>query len=390
MKKNTLRKVMSIFLTAVLCLMMGFAAGSQNASAETMAAPEADNSPALYVAQKTVNSVVGIVTSAMDWDPSTRETVERTLSQGSGVCIREGGYVVTNYHVIEGGNTFQVIMPSGEKVEAKLVGEDSSTDLAVLQVAEEYRDQLIPVEVAFSAEVPVGATAIAIGNPGGEVLANTVTMGIVSALERTSVQGGNTFRQIAYIQHSAAINSGNSGGGLFNYKGQLIGINTLKYSGNMYTGTYEGLGFAIPSDMVMEITNSLIEHGKVIRPQMGVVVVEWDGPDEPTPTWPQACVYVKEVVEGGPAEKAGFEQYDFIYSVDGVRVKNMTELTTQMDMHEAGDTVEVVVVRYADLSKVGNSNNSSSFYYGFGGYSRNTGSDFEFVTLKVTLEILDD
>ena len=241
----------------------------------------------------------------------------------------------------------------------------------------------------------VGSTVIAIGNPGGEVLANTVTQGIISALERTSVNGSNTYRAISYIQHDAAINSGNSGGGLFDYKGDLIGINTLKYSGSWYSGsTFEGLGFAIPSDTVKTITDDLIEYGKVKRPQMGVNVNYWEnGPDEPTKTWPPIGVYVTAVTEGSPAEAAGFQQYDFIYSVDGVRVKSMTELTTQLDQHEAGDTVEVVVVRYDDISKVGNNNNSNNYYWGFGGFGgfqqRNEGSNFQFVTLNVTLQILD-
>ncbi len=401
MKKNTVRKILSMFLAAAICLTLGMAMGMQNgntANAESAqaAALTQDASPAIYVAQKTANSVVGIITSTENWNSSSRQTETNAVAQGSGVVIREGGYVVTNYHVIADGNSFQVIMPSGEKVNADVVGADSSTDMAVLQVAEEYRDQLVPVDFATSADLVVGSTAIAIGNPGGEVLANTVTQGIISALERTSVNGNNTSRSIAYIQHDAAINSGNSGGGLFNYKGELIGINTLKYSGSWYSGsTYEGLGFAIPSDTVKDITDDLIEFGKVKRPQMGVTVAYWDnGPDEPTKTWPPIGVYVTEVNEGSPAEEAGFQQYDFIYSVDGERVKSMLELTSKLDQHEAGDTVEVVVVRYDDISKVGNSNtNNYNYYFGFGGFGgyqpRNDGSNFQFVTLNVTLQILD-
>ena len=415
MKKKTIRQILSVFLAAAVCLTLGAAFGLQNqevASAEqavTAKEPVEDASPAIYVAQKTANSVVGVITSAEQYNQNTREVETRPVAQGSGVVIREGGYVVTNFHVIADGNTYQVIMPSGEKVDAKIVGTDNSTDMAVLQVAEEYRDQLVPAEITSSADLIVGSTAIAIGNPGGEVLANTVTQGIISALERTSVNGSNTYRTISYIQHDAAINSGNSGGGLFNYKGQLIGINTLKYSGSAYYGSsYEGLGFAIPSDTVKTITDDLIEHGKVLRPQMGVSVNEWDnGPDEPTKTWPQKSVYIVEVNEGSPAEKAGMQQYDFIYSVDGERVTNMLELTAKLDQHEAGDTIQVVVVRYDDVSKVGvsyNNNDASSypdfsdffgwgFGYGFGGrqqqQQRNEGSDFEFVTLNITLEIIE-
>ena len=397
MKNKTARKILSVFLAAAICLTLGMAIGMEdnNAAAAEIPAPTQDTSPAIYVTQKTSNSVVGIITSVEDWNSSSRKTETTAVAQGSGVCIREGGYVVTNNHVIADGNSFQVIMPSGEKVAAEVVGADSSTDMAVLRVAEEYRDQLVPVDFASSADLIVGSTVVAIGNPGGEVLANTVTQGIISALERTSVNGSNTYRAISYIQHDAAINSGNSGGGLFDYKGDLIGINTLKYSGSWYSGsTFEGLGFAIPSDTVKTITDDLIEYGKVKRPQMGVNVNYWEnGPDEPTKTWPPIGVYVTAVTEGSPAEAAGFQQYDFIYSVDGVRVKSMTELTTQLDQHEAGDTVEVVVVRYDDISKVGNNNNSNNYYWGFGGFGgfqqRNEGSNFQFVTLNVTLQILD-
>ncbi|MBQ3423742.1 MAG: trypsin-like peptidase domain-containing protein, partial [Clostridia bacterium] len=237
-KNSGIALLLSLTLVCVLAVGGVFTLGNVNrvAAAETtqveVAEPTADNSPAIYVAQKNANSVVGIITNTEAWDRSNG--VQNTMiAQGSGVVIAEGGYVLTNYHVIEEGSAFQVLMPGGEKVEATLAGGDSAMDLAVLKVSEEA-DKLVPVSIGSSESLPVGSTVIAIGNPGGEVLANTVTRGIISALERSSVSSSNTTRNVNYIQHDAPISSGNSGGGLFDYPGNLIGINTLKYGGSFY------------------------------------------------------------------------------------------------------------------------------------------------------------
>ncbi len=357
--RHNISRIAMLVLT--VCLIAGLAGLS--VSAET-AQPAADPSPAAYVAAKNLNSVVGVLTYADAWTPQTG-VQSNNISQGSGVVIREGGFILTNNHVIDGGSSFKVLLPSGEKVDADLVGADEAMDLAVLKVSEEYADTLIPVETGSSAELVVGSTAIAIGNPGGEDLANTVTQGIVSALERVSVEAQGATRTIAYIQHDAAINSGNSGGGLFNYKGQLIGINTLKMSSSAYSDiTFEGLGFAIPVETVTDIASDLIEYGKVIRPALGVQVAAYRGPDEPMGGYPPASVCIYSVNEGGAAEQAGLQKYDFIYAVNGVRVKTLTELTTQLDMHEPGDTVQVTVIRYKNATQA--SQNSAYYGYGFG------------------------
>ena len=386
----------------------------------TAAEPVSDPSPAVYVAQKNANSVVGVITNTQSWNRSTGEVEETMYSQGSGVVIQEGGYVLTNYHVIEGGDSFQVLLPSGEKTEAVLTGSDSSLDLAVLQVTGDAAKQLVPVAIGSSSDLIVGSTVVAIGNPGGEVLANTVTQGIVSALERSDVKGNNTTRNVDYIQHDAAINSGNSGGGLFNYKGELVGINTLKYSGSAYSSvTFEGLGFAIPVDTAYPIAQQLIENGSVIRPQMGITVADYEGPDEPMSNYPPASVCIYGVNAGSPAEAAGLKQYDFIYAINGERVTSFRELTGVLDKFNAGDTVTVTVVRYNNVYPVTNNNNSNSYYYGnnpfgnfFGGYGgygygngngnsgdsssqsgSSIGSDlvvgggYDFVTVDVVLEL---
>ena len=380
-------------LTLICALALGglfafnSAPASMTASAETTETPAAqpaqDTSPAIYVAEKNANSVVGIITNAQGWD-RTNGVQNTMVAQGSGVVIAEGGYVLTNFHVIEDGSAFQVLMPSGDKVDATVAGSDSSLDLAVLKVSEQA-DSLVPVSIGSSEDLKVGSTVIAIGNPGGEILANTVTQGIVSALERKSVNSSNTSRNVNYIQHDAAINSGNSGGGLFDFQGNLVGINTLKYGGSYYSSTsYEGLGFAIPIDTAYPIAQQLIENGKVIRPQMGISVSTYEGPDEPMNEYAPASVLVRSVNPNSPAEKAGIEQYDFITAVNGERVTSVRELTTLLDQFQPGDTVTVTVVRYNNKGMVNNYNNSNNYYnnpfgfgfgYGFGGFGYGYGDN---------------
>ena len=366
--------LMSLVLVSVLALGGLFTLGNvanRAASAEAgetqLTVPTVDDSPAIYVAQKNANSVVGIITNTEGW--SRNNGVQNTMiAQGSGVVIAEGGYVLTNYHVIEEGSAFQVLMPDGDKVDATLVGSDSAMDLAVLKV-EDQADKLVPVTIGASETLPVGSTVIAIGNPGGEILANTVTRGIISALERSSVSSNNTTRNVNYIQHDAPISSGNSGGGLFDYQGNLIGINTLKYGGSYYSsGSYEGLGFAIPVETAYPIAQQLIEYGKVIRPQIGVTVKNQEGPDEPMNDYAPASVCITGVNPGSPAESAGLKQFDFITAVNGERVTSTRELTTLLDTFKPGDTVTLTIVRYNNAGMV-NNNNYDSYYsnpFGFG------------------------
>ncbi|MGI6172975.1 MAG: S1C family serine protease [Christensenellales bacterium] len=338
-----------------------------------------DTNPAIYVAQKTANSVVGVITNTEMWNQSSRTTTETAVSQGSGVAIAEGGYVLTNYHVIKDGNSYQILLPSGEKESATLIGGDESTDIAVLKCE---NSDLTPVTIGSSA-LPVGSTVIAIGNPGGEVLANTVTSGIVSALEREVDSA-----RVSYIQHDAPINSGNSGGGLFDVNGNLIGINTLKYAGSVYSSvSFEGLGFALPIDTVYPLALEIIEYGKVRRPQMGVIVAEFDGPDEPMANYPPASICIYTVNEGSPAEAAGVKQYDFITEINGLRVKTLRDLMTELDKHAAGDTVTLTIVRYSNLDAIMGTDSSGGYNNPFGGRFRQPKSTYETLTITVTLEM---
>ena len=338
--------MMSLALVCALALGGMFALGNVTMNrpavaeagqqAAPVAAPTEDTSPAIYVAQKNANSVVGIITNTEGWSRSSG--VQNTMiAQGSGVVIAEGGYVV-------------------------------------------------PVTIGASESLPIGSTVIAIGNPGGEILANTVTRGIISALERKSMSGSNTTRNVNYIQHDAPINSGNSGGGLFDFQGNLIGINTLKYRGSYYSsGSYEGLGFAIPVETAYPIAQQLIENGKVIRPQIGVVVMDQEGPDDPMNEYAPASVCITSVNEGSPAEAAGLKQYDFITAVNGERITSRRELTTILDTFKPGDTVTLTIVRYNNAGMMNNNNGYDSFYgnpfgsfgfgFPFGGYSYGYGNN---------------
>ena len=429
MKRNNTNRFsgMTVLLSLMLVCALGLfgfnalslratGASAEESAEPTVAAPTEDTSPAVYVAQKNANSVVGIITSTQTWS-QVGGVIDQDVAQGSGVVIADGGYVLTNYHVIENGDAYKVLMPSGDKVEATIAGTDSATDLAVLKVTDaDAASQLVPVEIGSSENLVVGSTVVAIGNPGGEVLANTVTQGIISALERTSMTSSNTTRRINYIQHDAAINNGNSGGGLFNINGELIGINTLKMSGSAFSSvTFEGLGFAIPVDTVWNVASQLIENGKVSRPGLGVTVSNVEGPDEPLTATPPASVMINTINEGSAAAAAGLQQYDFIYEVDGKRVTSRLDLTGILDEHEVGDTISITVVRYNN-ARMQTYQNADSYYgfpygfgfggYGFGGYnyggndgnggSSNGGQQsfatdggYQFVTVDVTLQTLE-
>lgn len=403
--KNTFRtKLLAAAVTFALTITAfagGIAFANSTAVAEIVPLA-ADPSPAIAVAQKTANSVVGISGYTQQW--SQQEGQKDTLvSQGSGVVIAEGGYILTNYHVIEGCTSFEVLMPDGSYVKAHIVGTDSSTDLAVVQL-NERADELVPVEIGTSAELPVGSTVIAIGNPGGEVLANTVTQGIVSALER-NVSASNTFRAIKYIQHDASINSGNSGGGLFSADGRLMGINTLKYGGSAYdTVSFEGLGFAIPVDTAYPIAMDLINFGEVQRPQLGISAAALIGPEEAMQDYAPASVFVVSLTDGGSAQESGLMPYDCITHFNGVRVTDMMELTSELDQHGDGDVITLTVVRYANPAAV---QNLYSYIYKLGGsnmggangipqqggsifghgYSSSGANSFETLEIEVTLKI---
>lgn len=264
--------------------------------------------------------------------------VYRPTAAGSGFIISEDGYIVTNNHVIEGADTISVVLDNDEIYEAELVGTDPTNDIAVIKIDS---DDLPTVMLGDSSLLQVGELAIAIGNPLGE-LSGTVTAGIISALDREITLNSNRGPQrMKLLQTDAAINSGNSGGALFNSFGEVIGINTAKNTG---TGV-EGLGFAIPINHAKPIIESLIQYGYVRgRTQIGI-----RGQDINT----QMAEYYKisegilviEVSPGSAAEKAGLQKEDIIIAANGQEAKTIDALNTIKNTLKPGDQLTLTIIR---------------------------------------------
>jgi len=263
--------------------------------------------------------------------------VKSDYGEGSGFIISADGYVVTNYHVIEKGTQVTVIPHKGESMRAKVVGYDSANDVALLKVAGE---NLPFVKMGGSDKLAVGDQVAAIGNPLGELTAS-LTVGYISAKDRIVDTDGTV---INMLQTDAAINSGNSGGPLFNMNGEVVGIITAKYSGNSDSGaSIEGLGFAIPTDDVVGILSDLKEFGYVTGAYLGVYVRDVDTSAQSYGL--PAGAYVEETIEGYCAEKAGLHAGDIIVNLGGYDVDCVTTLTRVLRRFKAGDTVSITVYR---------------------------------------------
>lgn len=275
-----------------------------------------------------VNSVVGI---------SNQGT--HMSSSGSGFIISEDGYVVSNYHVVEGAVSLTVITHDGTEYPAELVGYMASNDVSLLKI--DAKD-LKPVKIGVSDDLVVGDQVAAIGNPLGELTA-TLTVGYISSKDRTVATGNNQY--INMMQTDAAINSGNSGGPLFNMKGEVVGITTAKYSGNSNSGaSIEGIGFAIPIDDVTDIVADLQKYGYVTGASLGVMVTNMDKSVADMYSLPIGS-YVKSVVEGSAADRAGIQPKDIIISLGSYKVESNTDLTRALRKFEAGDTTVITVYR---------------------------------------------
>lgn len=324
----------------------GAAAGARQAPAASSPPPEprhGDDSPVVQVAEATGPAVVGIINYRRVTNAFTGESRVVEAATGSGVIFDRRGYVVTNYHVAREAVRLEVILGDREQVEAELVAHDFPfSDLAVLKIDPAGRD-LAVAEFGDSDAVRVGETVVAIGNPKGLQFFRSLTVGVVSGVRSDLIQqlGRSQYnvasRIFEVIQTDAAINGGNSGGPLVNLRGEVIGINTLKFAGE----ATEGMGFALPSNAVERIVSDLIEHGYVVRPALGVQIV----PDE------QARVRygVEEgVLVGGvmdAAAEAGLRPGDIIRSVDGQRVDTFLELVKEISARRVGDVVHLQIQR---------------------------------------------
>ena len=273
-----------------------------------------------------------------------------TYSEGSGVVYMKSngkGYIVTNNHVISGSDAVQVLLANGKTVNAKVVGKDSTTDLAVLSIDAKYVTQT--VQFGDSKHLEAGQTVIAVGSPLGSEYASTVTQGIISAPARTiSTSSGN---QQTVVQTDAAINPGNSGGALVNSAGQVIGINSMKLAQSSDGTSVEGMGFAIPSNEVVTIVNELVKKGKITRPQLGVRVIALQGIPEgyrsrlKIKSNLKSGIYIASVNKSGSAANAGIKSGDVITKVDGKKVDDVASLHSILYSHKVGDTVNVTVNR---------------------------------------------
>ena len=326
------------------------------ASAETVAAVDPTDPMSVYtsanpipdIAERVRPAVVQVISVAKVWSPYTGETTETEMGYGSGVYIDDRGYIVTNNHVVADAESVNIVWLDGTTMEAEIVGTDSATDLAVLKFEGSVDAQ--PVPLGDSDALRVGELAIAIGNPGSgdTVLYGTVTSGIISGLDREGIEARDSYTEnMGVIQTTAQINSGNSGGALLNGNGELIGIPTLKASFSS-DSVIEGTGFAIPINDAKPIIDELSENGRVLRPRLGISVVDQDGPEEPLRTYPPAGVEIRVIEEGSPAEEAGLQVYDRITHVNGERCMNYDEMDALLDGFEAGDTVTLTVARYYD------------------------------------------
>lgn len=286
------------------------------------------------IARRVGPAVVGIVVTGQSSNNIFMMPTQ-TQSSGSGIIISSDGYIVTNNHVVSGASSIKVTLNTKEEYDAKLIGTDSQTDLAVIKIES---SGLTSATLGNSGNVEVGELAVAIGNPLGQELAGTVTTGIISATNRTVTVDGTEY---TLLQTDAAINSGNSGGALVNAYGEVIGINSAK----MASAGVEGLGFAIPTDIAKPIISDLMSVGYVQgRPVIGI------GGRNITEEMSQyyklpVGIYVTNVAEFSAAEKAGIKSGDVITKFNGQSVETVDALNELRDQCKVGDTVTLTVVR---------------------------------------------
>ena len=289
---------------------------------------------AAEVYAKNVNSTVGITTSITTNYWGFQST---SAASGSGFIISDDGYILTNFHVIENSNSITVALFDGTEYEAELIGYDESNDIAVLKVEAE---NLPPVILGDSDKMNVGDPVVAIGNPLGE-LTFSLTAGTVSAMGRTvTMSNGITMK---LIQTDCAINSGNSGGALFNMYGEVIGITNAKYSSSSSGASIDNIGFAIPLNDIRKIVDSIIENGYVSKPYIGVTVS--DVSEESISYGLPAGAAIRTVVEDSPAEECGLKSGDIVTHVDGKEISGSSSFVELIGDCTVGQELSLTVYR---------------------------------------------
>jgi len=310
-----------------------FTGNGNSISGTTNTTPDGSLTPAQVYArcQKSVVAISALI-STNNFGQATTGT-----STGSGFLISEDGYLVTNYHVVEGATQLMVTIYDGTEYPATLVGQDAGNDMAVLKVE---AVGLPAATIGSSDDLIVGDQVVAIGNPLGK-LTNSLSVGYISAKDRSVSTDGTS---INMIQTDAAINSGNSGGPLFNMKGEVIGITSAKYSGTTSSGAViEGIGFAIPMDDVIRKINDLKNHGFITGAYLGIMVRDMD-PSLSAYGIPIGA-YVEEATEGFCAHKAGVQAKDIIIQLGEYKVDSLNALTRALDKFNSGDTTTITVWR---------------------------------------------
>lgn len=287
---------------------------------------------AAKASEKVSDSVVGILCYSDDV-PDQADTTTAS-SQGSGIIFSQDGYVITNAHVIGNSKTayaIRVVTSDGKEYKAGVVGYDSRTDIAVLKIDD--AKGLTPATFGDSSQLEVGQDIIVVGNPGGLDYQNTTTKGVISALDRKL----STSSLTKYIQTDAAINPGNSGGPLVNYYGQVVGITTSK----IVSETYEGMGFAIPSQTVKSIVDTLVKNGYVEgRVKIGISGIAVTSDQASNYNIPQG-IYVQSIVSGGPCDGTSLEEGDIITEVDGETITSFADVYAILETHKPGDKIKV-------------------------------------------------
>lgn len=297
------------------------------------------DNPVVEIAEKVGPAIVGITNKSIvtyrDWFFGDVYKQEEE-GYGSGIIIGEDGYIVTNAHVVKGAKELFVVYQGGEQVKAKLIGLDTHSDVAVVKVEDK---DLTVAKLGDSDKVRPGELAVAIGNPLGHDLAGTITVGVVSAVNRT-LQVDQ--RPLKLIQTDAAINPGNSGGALVNSKGEVIGMNTVKGLGT------EGLGFAIPTNEFLPIVEELIDKGVVTRPgdKPGIGIFGQEVTEQASKEYgyPRG-ILVRAMSQDGPAFKAGVQPGDVIIGFDEKEIKTFQELKNAINKHKVGDVIKLKLWR---------------------------------------------
>lgn len=291
-----------------------------------------DSYTAAKASEKVSDSVVGILCYSDDV-PDQADT-KTASSQGSGIIFSQDGYVITNAHVIGNSKTayaIRVVTSDGKVYKAGVVGYDSRTDIAVLKMDD--AKGLTPATFGDSSQLEVGQDIIVVGNPGGLDYQNTTTKGVISALDRKL----STSSLTKYIQTDAAINPGNSGGPLVNYYGQVVGITTSK----IVSETYEGMGFAIPSQTVKSIVDTLVKNGYVEgRVKIGISGIAVTSDQASNYNVPQG-IYVQSIVSGGPCDGTSLKKGDIITEVDGETITSFADVYAILETHKPGDKIKV-------------------------------------------------